>query len=312
MPSILARNFFVRMKTPYDRIALTSFNKDLNIKVPLSQDTSTILNLYRAKLQEGQGLFSGVFDAMYNTIDILKDTPEDDPRMLVIFTDGDDNYSKADLDKLIPELVEHDIHVFTVAFGYSKDDKLRQIAHFTGGRYYKAHTKEELIAIFRDIYMSLKYFYKISYVPPRYVGYHRVFSGLNVPGRKDSLIAEGEYSWYYELGDTLIKPILFDYNKATIRPESFIQVDEIVDMMMIWPKLRFEIQGHTDNIGGHEFNMDLSERRAKAVFEAIVERGIDERRLRYRGFGFTRPRESNETDMGRQQNRRTEFIIIAK
>jgi outer membrane protein OmpA-like peptidoglycan-associated protein len=78
------------------------------------------------------------------------------------------------------------------------------------------------------------------------------------------------------------------------------------------PTIRLEVQGHTDNIGGIEFNQALSERRAKAVMDALISKGIEERRLRYRGFGYSQPEVSNDTEEGRAQNRRTMFKVTAK
>ncbi|MBX3043562.1 MAG: OmpA family protein [Candidatus Kapabacteria bacterium] len=305
---------FVSMKFPQDRIALGTFNRTLDVKVPLLKDTADILRLYRAKRNEGLGLFTGVFDAIYGSINLLKDSPKDQPKIVVILSDGDDNYSKKNLDSLIRKAKELDVHVFCVAFGYSKDESLRLLSQYTGGKFYKAHTKEQLIAIFKDIYMSLRYFYRITYVPPTYWGYHHAYAAINVPGRADSLVADGFYdtTGWLALSDTVVRPINFDFDKAIIKEDSYLTLDELVDLMMTWPNLKFDIQGHTDNIGTKEYNEALSERRAQAVYDALVERGIDERRLRYRGFGFAKPVASNETEAGRSKNRRTEFIIIAK
>ena len=84
------------------------------------------------------------------------------------------------------------IHIFTVSFGYSLDDNLKYIAKYTGGKYYKCYTKDQLVSIFRDLYMSLRYHYSISYHPPKYWGYHNVRVALNVPKRSDTLFAWGE------------------------------------------------------------------------------------------------------------------------
>lgn len=305
---------FVSMKFPQDRIALGTFNRSFDVKVPLSKDTNFILSQYRANRKEGFGLFSGVFDAIYGSIDLLKNSPKDNPKVVVILSDGDDNYSKKNLDSLIRKANLLDVHVFCVAFGYSKDESLRTLAQYTGGKFYKAHSKEQLIAIFKDIYMSLRYFYRISYVPPTYWGYHHAFAAINVPGRTDSLVADGFYdtTGWLALSDTVVRPIVFDFDKAIIKEESFQTLDELVDLMLTWPNLKFDIQGHTDNIGTVDYNMNLSDKRAKAVYDALVSRGIEERRLRYRGFGFSKPVATNDTESGRALNRRTEFIIIAK
>ena len=163
--------------------------------------------------------------------------------------------------------------------------------------------------------MSLRFYYEITYKPPTYWGLHHVYAGLNIPNMKDSLIAEGEYDtsdMYKDDSSEFTMPVLFEFDSASLKQESFEVIDQIVDQMLARPRLRFEIQGHSDNIGTREYNMVLSEKRAKAVYEAIVGRGIDSKRLRYRGFGFSMPVASNETPEGRALNRRTVFKILAK
>jgi len=305
---------FVKMKFSYDKIALTSFNKDFDVKAPLSKDTNEILKFYRANRLTNKGLFSAMYDAVWKSFDILKDVPKEEYKVVVIFTDGDDNYSKKNLDSLIKRANSEKVNVFCVAFGYSEDDNLKNLAKYTGGKYYKAQSKEQLIKIFKDIYLSLRYHYKIYYKPPTYWGYHKVFAGLNLPKRIDSLIAEGEYdtSGWLALSDTVIRPIQFDFDSAIVKQESYPIIDELVDLMYTWPKLRFDIHGHTDNVGTQEYNQNLSEKRAKAVYDLLIEKGVSDKRLRYRGFGFSRPISNNDNDIGRAKNRRTEFIIIAK
>ena len=89
-------------------------------------------------------------------------------------------------------------------------------------------------------------------------------------------------------------------------------MDELADALERYDRVYLEVQGHTDNIGGEEFNQKLSDARANAVRDALIERGIAPRRLRARGFGFSVPVESNDTDEGRARNRRTVFKILRK
>ena len=72
------------------------------------------------------------------------------------------------------------------------------------------------------------------------------------------------------------------------------------------------IEGHTDNVGSEEMNQKLSESRAQEVYTYLVNNGIEEQRMKYSGYGLSRPISSNETDEGRALNRRTEFKIIKK
>jgi hypothetical protein len=313
-----ATEIFVSMKMDYDKIGLTTFNNNFDVKVPLTQDKQSILNLYSIKKNEGFGLFSAVYDAIDSAISMFEATPVDVPRVIVVFSDGDDNYSKADLSILYKKAKDTKTRIFAIGFGYSKDENLRYLAQQTGGKFYKAYSRQELISIFRDIYMSLRYFYLITYDPPDYWGYHKVISDLIIPGRDDTLYGIGEYNTsdmldpWAKINDAFKRPIPFDFDSAVVKPESYPVIDEIVDIMMMMPRLMLEIQGHTDNIGTIEYNQDLSERRAKAVFNEIVKRGVSEKRLRWRGFGFSQPVASNDTEEGRAANRRTMFKILAR
>jgi outer membrane protein OmpA-like peptidoglycan-associated protein len=76
--------------------------------------------------------------------------------------------------------------------------------------------------------------------------------------------------------------------------------------------LNIEISGHTDNIGSAAYNKTLSEDRAKAVVNYLTKKGISADRLTYKGYGFDQPVAPNNTEEGRQQNRRTEFKVLKK
>jgi outer membrane protein OmpA-like peptidoglycan-associated protein len=98
----------------------------------------------------------------------------------------------------------------------------------------------------------------------------------------------------------------FDTAKATIRPESLPRLDTVIEFMAHKRGVRIEISGHTDNVGNAQANKLLSEKRAQAVREHLMSRGIDAARIRAVGFGDERPIAPNTTDEGRQRNRRIE------
>jgi len=104
--------------------------------------------------------------------------------------------------------------------------------------------------------------------------------------------------------------IFFDYAKSTLRAESYSELDRVVQMMQASATMRFEVGGHTDNRGNDQINKKLSQDRAKAVMEYIVDRGIDAQRLTAVGYGKARPTATNETEEGRQLNRRVELTIL--
>ncbi len=98
----------------------------------------------------------------------------------------------------------------------------------------------------------------------------------------------------------------FDFNSAKIKPEYMPKIQEFADFLKKNPAYKAEIQGHTDSVGSAAYNLKLSERRAKAVYEKLIELGIDKNRLTYKGYGETRPIAPNTTEEGRAQNRRVE------
>ncbi len=110
----------------------------------------------------------------------------------------------------------------------------------------------------------------------------------------------------------VLNNIFFDFNKATLRTESVAELDRLTRLMNDTPSLQIEISGHTDNVGSASYNQKLSESRAKAVVDYLLDKGVESSRLEYKGYGFEQPVASNKTEEGRQENRRTEFKILGK
>lgn len=108
----------------------------------------------------------------------------------------------------------------------------------------------------------------------------------------------------------ILKNILFATNSYDLRPESTIELNKLKELLIQNPSLKIEISGHTDNIGDDVKNQILSENRAKAVYNFLINNGITSERLTYIGYGETQPVASNGTPEGQQENRRTEIKII--
>ncbi len=107
--------------------------------------------------------------------------------------------------------------------------------------------------------------------------------------------------------------IYFDFNKATIKEISYPILDAVAEALEINTQIKLlRIEGHTDKEGTKEYNLQLSRDRAKAVMEYLIRKNIDEERLTYEGYGFTKPKASNRTEEGRAINRRVEFTILKK
>jgi len=110
----------------------------------------------------------------------------------------------------------------------------------------------------------------------------------------------------------VLKNVFFETGSAELLPASLKELNTLQNLLETKKDLRIQLRGHTDNIGSEEDNQILSESRAKAVYDYLIEKGIDASRLAFKGFGESQPVDSNEIPEGRQKNRRTEFLVLPK
>ncbi len=108
----------------------------------------------------------------------------------------------------------------------------------------------------------------------------------------------------------ILENVYYDTGKATLRPESFPSLNDLGELLLLKPEVEMEIYGHTDNVGGEEYNLKLSQGRAESVKNYLIDRGITANRLTPIGFGYSRPIDTNNTKEGRQKNRRTEVRML--
>lgn len=109
----------------------------------------------------------------------------------------------------------------------------------------------------------------------------------------------------------VLQNIFFETGSSKLLPSSYPELNKLLWTLRDNAQMKMEIRGHTDNVGTDEYNQQLSEDRAEAVYQYLIDRGIESGRLSYKGFGETRPVAGNETEAGRKQNRRTEFIVTS-
>jgi OmpA-OmpF porin, OOP family len=129
----------------------------------------------------------------------------------------------------------------------------------------------------------------------------------NTPLQKDLYLAP------IEVGLTVrLKNIYFDFDKTTLKSESFTELDKVVEFLKQNRTVEIEITGHTDSKGSDDYNLNLSQGRSQSVVDYIIGRGIDSYRLAAHGYGETKPIDSNDTETGRANNRRVEFTVVKK
>lgn len=114
-----------------------------------------------------------------------------------------------------------------------------------------------------------------------------------------------------EKGQTIrLNNVYFDTDKYNFKADTYFELDRLVAMLKEYVNLKIEVSGHTDSQGDDEHNQLLSTNRAKAVYDYLIKKGISPERISYKGYGKSKPVATNDTDKGRQQNRRVEFMIL--
>jgi OOP family OmpA-OmpF porin len=109
-----------------------------------------------------------------------------------------------------------------------------------------------------------------------------------------------------------LEGVHFDFDKATLKPEAKVILNEAAALLQQHERVIVEVAGHTDSTGPEDYNQGLSERRANAVRDYLVDKGIRASRLTARGYGESRPVASNDTKEGRAENRRVELIVLER
>jgi outer membrane protein OmpA-like peptidoglycan-associated protein len=113
------------------------------------------------------------------------------------------------------------------------------------------------------------------------------------------------------VGEVMVmRNIFFETDSYELKNESVVELSRLIDLLTKNPTMRIEVGGHTDDVGADDYNLTLSENRAKAVVNFLTSKGISADRLNWKGYGETVPIAGNETDEGKAQNRRTEIRVI--
>jgi outer membrane protein OmpA-like peptidoglycan-associated protein len=132
-----------------------------------------------------------------------------------------------------------------------------------------------------------------------------------VEAKQDTLITKNFFLKPLEVGlKVRLDKIYFDFDKTTLREESFEELEKVVQLLENNPNIKIEIAGHTDNKGSDTYNTNLSQGRAESVRKFLVKNWIEGERIQAKGYGESQPETENESEEGRQINRRVEFRVL--
>ena len=143
--------------------------------------------------------------------------------------------------------------------------------------------------------------YGVSVTRPNYLFYTDAIPDVNE-------VLQVEMQPFGDGSRTTIQNLFFDFNSDAIMPESFAAIERLYEFLKQNPRIKVTLEGHTDNVGSSSYNLDLSKRRANAVRQALIDKGIKPERIMSIGQGNSSPIATNDTEEGRAQNRRVELI----
>ncbi|MBK7033218.1 MAG: OmpA family protein [Candidatus Kapabacteria bacterium] len=305
---------FLGLKQPQDAVALVRYDHHTEVESALSSNTDEVRARLKQNGLEGFGGGTAIHSGVAAAIEHLDATaPKGTRKAVIIFTDGQENSSKISRDEMISRAIKSNIVVCAVDFGAGiNEGYMEDIARSTGGSYSHIYGTAEFRPMFEDVYRRLKNSYVIEY-PVQDYGPHDV--KLKLCWGKDTASSTFHYDNTPDVGAIALLNVNFDHGKATLDASSSVAINNIVTMMKALPKMTIEVRGHTDNTNSTtdpDFNKKLSQKRAEAVRDAIVRGGIKAERIAVKGYGDSEPVASNDTEEGRAQNRRTEFISLTR
>jgi OmpA-OmpF porin, OOP family len=144
-------------------------------------------------------------------------------------------------------------------------------------------------------------------------GYLNTVDSVSISSEELSPVTKDIYLQPIEVGVTVrLKNIYFDFDKTTLKKESFVELNKVVDFLKQNSTVEIEISGHTDNKGSDDYNQNLSQGRSQAVVDYIISQGIESFRLTPHGYGESKPIDTNDTPAGQANNRRVEFTVLKK
>lgn len=308
-----AAEALIDKKKPEDGMSFVKYDGNVMVEVPYTTDPSILHAGLGKDGLRGFGGLTAIGNGITAGIEQVSAASGAKRKAVIIFTDGLDNSSTISRDSVIAAARRAGVVICAVDFGENTSpDYLQAVAQATGGSYYRIYSTSEFDLVFEDIYRRLRNYYVVEYRPTEY-GVHTLTAKLCL--RQDSVSTFTTYDNTPDIGAVALLNVFFDVAKADIKPESKPAIDNVYGLMKAIPTLKIELRGHTDSTnstGDPDYNTKLSQRRADAVRNELIRRGIGGERIAATGFGESRPVADNVTPEGRAQNRRTEFVVVEK
>lgn len=363
---------FFDAKAHEDGISIVKYDFDADAQGPLSTDADKLKSNLDRRSYDRYGGGTALLDGVKLGIEEVQEEAEFDERIVIVITDGNENSSKINKNRVILNAIEQGVKIYTIGFGdFVSDFYLKSIAYNTKGNYYRIYESNELGWIYNDIYQKIKHYYRITFTTKK-KGTHKLMmqicpekgksnpalayfdnyeldlskidpdsdQGFELPFDKissdsvDHVFTELSPRTNFEgitstpidikhpvdidyvsdeqkaFNKLILPKFEFVFDETTITNDPKKEISMVLAFMEKYPETLIEVIGHTDNEGKSDYNQLLSENRAKKVVELLIAKGAQADRLIPIGKGDTEPLDSNDSESGRQHNRRVEFVLV--
>lgn len=363
---------FFDAKAHEDGISIVKYDFDADAQGPLSTDADKLKSNLDRRSYDRYGGGTALLDGVKLGIEEVQEEAEFDERIVIVITDGNENSSKINKNRVILDAIEQGVKIYTIGFGdFVSDFYLKSIAYNTKGNYYRIYESNELGWIYNDIYQKIKHYYRITFTTKK-KGTHKLMmqicpekgksnpalayfdnyeldlskidpdsdQGFELPFDKissdsvDHVFSELSPRTNFEgitstpidikhpvdidyvsdeqkaFNKLILPKFEFVFDETTITNDPKMEISMVLAFMEKYPETLIEVIGHTDNEGKRDYNQLLSENRAKKVVELLIAQGAQADRLIPIGKGDTEPLDSNDSESGRQHNRRVEFVLV--
>jgi outer membrane protein OmpA-like peptidoglycan-associated protein len=286
----------LKVVRPSDKVQLVVFDNKLTTTVggqnlhvqTFASSSPDELRAFAKKAYSQEKLTASTYlnDGVMAGVDLIAKAPAENPRILVIFSDGEDINSVVKREEVVQaanNAGKFSAYAIDYMPGPSLNEYLTKFVDAHHGKIWKAASEENLVPIFEEVATTMDYSYILTYV----------FTP------KPILMVFPEAA-------------LFDFDKAELKPEGKEQINAYREKTkeQLSRADKIKISGHTDNVGTADYNMKLSQQRAEAVSVYLKSIGVDPAKIEAAGEGLTRPIADNRTKEGRARNRRVEVEVL--
>ena len=310
----------LKISKPEDYVSVVIFAESAIVEVHLEKSSEFLsqnrkINLNPSGLKGGTDIIKGL-DSSFKELAEANDSCQ---RIIILISDGEDTFTSREWDDITAKARKSNVKIYALSLGISLGgyQTMKKLADNSGGKQYQIFSFKEFPFVFADIFLKLNNYYSITYTAPDCRNIHKAEPNLKLKEGFPEIKATGYYdkSVFTEvdpIGTVSFVNIEFEFGKSEINPQSFPLINQVVEFLKENKSYKIRIAGHTDDIGTDEDNLKLSQDRAEAVRNYIINKGIKSSRVETNGFGESKPLVPNNSEKNRRTNRRTEFEIIEK